>query len=233
MPASARWSSSSRWIHFGSSGASTCVSIPSAGRCVANFSGRCTPAPPAGGQYIVTSRTFTTEPRAARRAQRARPRASGRRHDERRLDERRPRDERAARPASARSPTCGGGRSSRTGATVSPVRSRYAISGQVDAARRRERVPLPEPRVDLHQLEASVARVALELDLRQAVAAERAQQLAARVDDLVDPDGLAEPRGADSGRRLDAACGRRRGRAARATRSGTRRACRARRRRRG
>ena len=43
-------SSSSRWIHFGSSGASTCVSIPSSGRWVANFSGRCTPPPPAGGK---------------------------------------------------------------------------------------------------------------------------------------------------------------------------------------
>ena len=45
-----RRSSSSRCIHFGSSGASTCVSMPSAGRCVANFSGRCTPPPPAGGK---------------------------------------------------------------------------------------------------------------------------------------------------------------------------------------
>ena len=36
--------------HFGSSGARTCVSIPSAGRCVANFSGRWTPPPPAGGK---------------------------------------------------------------------------------------------------------------------------------------------------------------------------------------
>ena len=34
----------------GSSGASTCVSIPSAGRCVASLSGRCTPPPPAGGK---------------------------------------------------------------------------------------------------------------------------------------------------------------------------------------
>src|SRR3954453_6210707 len=32
--------------------------MPSAGRWVANFSGRCTPPPPAGGKYIVTSRTF-------------------------------------------------------------------------------------------------------------------------------------------------------------------------------
>ena len=50
--------SSSRWIHFGSVGASTCVSIPSAGRCVANLSGRCTPPPPAGGKYIATIRAF-------------------------------------------------------------------------------------------------------------------------------------------------------------------------------
>ena len=34
----------------GRPGASTCVSIPSSGRCVANFSGRCTPPPPAGGK---------------------------------------------------------------------------------------------------------------------------------------------------------------------------------------
>ena len=42
------------------SGASTCVSIPSAGRCVANFSGRCTPPPPPGGKWSVTRRTFKT-----------------------------------------------------------------------------------------------------------------------------------------------------------------------------
>ena len=41
------------------SGASTCVSIPSAGRCVANLSGRWTPPPPPGGKWRVTSRTFT------------------------------------------------------------------------------------------------------------------------------------------------------------------------------
>src|SRR5204862_6791624 len=52
-------SSSSEWIHFGSSGASTWVSIPSAGRWVANLSGRWTPPPPAGGKYIVTRRIFT------------------------------------------------------------------------------------------------------------------------------------------------------------------------------
>ncbi|NUR76443.1 MAG: L-2-hydroxyglutarate oxidase [Thermoleophilia bacterium] len=33
--------------------------MPSSGRWVANFSGRWTPPPPAGGKYIVTSRTFT------------------------------------------------------------------------------------------------------------------------------------------------------------------------------
>ena len=46
-------SSSSRWIHFGSSGASTWVSIPSAGRCVANLSGRWTPPPPAGREVAA------------------------------------------------------------------------------------------------------------------------------------------------------------------------------------
>jgi hypothetical protein len=49
------------WIHFGLSGASTCVSIPSAGRCVANFNGRCTPPPPAGGKYSVTIKIFTSQ----------------------------------------------------------------------------------------------------------------------------------------------------------------------------
>ena len=58
-PGSERGRSSSRCTHFGSSGASTCVSIPSAGRYCASFSGRCTPPPPAGGKYIVTRRTFT------------------------------------------------------------------------------------------------------------------------------------------------------------------------------
>ncbi len=49
--------------HFGSSGASTCVSIPSAGRYCASLSGRCTPPPPAGGKNIVTSSTFTARKR--------------------------------------------------------------------------------------------------------------------------------------------------------------------------
>ncbi len=43
-------SSSSRWIQRGSSGASTCVSKPSAGRYCASFNGRWTPPPPAGGK---------------------------------------------------------------------------------------------------------------------------------------------------------------------------------------
>ena len=41
---------SSRWSQRGSSGASTCVSIPIAGRYCASLSGRCTPPPPAGGK---------------------------------------------------------------------------------------------------------------------------------------------------------------------------------------
>src|SRR5437764_3138644 len=49
------------------SGASTCVSIPSAGRCVANLSGRWTPPPPPGGKWRVTSRTFTGAPSPAQR----------------------------------------------------------------------------------------------------------------------------------------------------------------------
>src|SRR6266566_9672032 len=51
--------SSSRATHLGSSGASTCVSMPSSGRCVASFSGRATPPPPAGGKYMVMSSAFT------------------------------------------------------------------------------------------------------------------------------------------------------------------------------
>src|SRR3954470_3991458 len=47
----------------GLSGARTCSSIPSPGRCVANLSGRCTPPPPAGGKYRGTRRTFTATDR--------------------------------------------------------------------------------------------------------------------------------------------------------------------------
>ena len=60
-PASAPAARRRVWIHFGSSGASTCVSIPGPGRCVANLSGRWTPPPPAGGKYSETSRTFTAQ----------------------------------------------------------------------------------------------------------------------------------------------------------------------------
>ena len=65
-----------------------------------------------------------------------------------------------------------------------------------------ERVPLPETRVDLHQLEPAVARIALELHLRQAEVAERVQQAQRRVDGLLHPDGLADAARADAGRRL-------------------------------
>src|SRR5438034_1084744 len=72
---------------------------------------------------------------------------------------------------------------------------------QVDAACRGEPVPLPEARIDLHQLEAAVAGIPLELDLGEAVEAERAQQPERRLDDLLDPDRLADAARADSGRR--------------------------------
>ena len=49
-PASARAARRRRGSTSGRPGASTCVSIPSAGRCCANLSGRCTPPPPAGGK---------------------------------------------------------------------------------------------------------------------------------------------------------------------------------------
>jgi hypothetical protein len=48
------------------SGASTWVSTPRAGRCVANLSGRWTPPPPPGGKWRVTSRTFNAPSPAQR-----------------------------------------------------------------------------------------------------------------------------------------------------------------------
>ena len=65
--------------------------------------------------------------------------------------------------------------------------------GQVDATRGGESVPLPEPRVDLHQLVPPVPRVALELDLRQPAKLERSQQTEARIHDLVHPECLTDP----------------------------------------
>src|SRR5262245_21789007 len=44
---------------------------------------------------------------------------------------------------------------------------------EVDAARRRETVPLPQARIHLQELVAAVARVAHELDLRDSVESER------------------------------------------------------------
>src|SRR5207344_898170 len=61
---------------------------------------------------------------------------------------------------------------------------------------------LPEPRVDLHQLEAAVTGIALELDLRQPVVAERLEEPQRGVDRLLHPDGLAHAAGADAGRSL-------------------------------
>ena len=63
-------------------------------------------------------------------------------------------------------------------------------------------MPLEEPRVDLHQLVRAVPRVALELDLREPVEGERPQELQALLDDLVDPDRLADAAGADARGRL-------------------------------
>ena len=55
-------------------------------------------------------------------------------------------------------------------------------AGQVDAAGTRQSVPLPEPRVDLHQAQLAVVRVLPELGLRDAVvaAARRAARAPAR-----------------------------------------------------
>src|ERR1041384_4773435 len=73
---------------------------------------------------------------------------------------------------------------------------------QVDPARSREPVPLPEPRVHLHQAVGAVARVALELDLRVAHVSELAQELEPLVDHLVDPDRLPDAARPHSRRRL-------------------------------
>src|SRR5438874_9551568 len=74
--------------------------------------------------------------------------------------------------------------------------------GKVDAARGGEAVPLPEARVDLHQLVAAVARVALRLHLRDPVKAERAQEGEPLLYDLVNPDRLADARAAHEAARL-------------------------------
>src|SRR5262245_1733975 len=73
---------------------------------------------------------------------------------------------------------------------------------EVDAAGGREPVPLPEARVDRHQLEAAVADIALELDLRQAEVSELPQQREGGVDGLLHPDRLADTACADTARRL-------------------------------
>ena len=63
-------------------------------------------------------------------------------------------------------------------------------------------MPLPQARIDLHQLEATVALVPLELHLREAVVVERTEQAQRRVDDLLHPDRFADTARADSGGRL-------------------------------
>src|SRR4029079_293150 len=73
---------------------------------------------------------------------------------------------------------------------------------EIDAARSRKPVPLPQARVDLTQAVAAVSRVALELDLRQPDVSERAQERQPLVDDLVDPHRLADPAPPDPPRRL-------------------------------
>ena len=73
---------------------------------------------------------------------------------------------------------------------------------QVDAARPRQAVPLPEARVHLHQLEAPVARIEPELRLRDAVEPERLQQRQRLLDDVVAPARLAHAAGAEAARHL-------------------------------
>ena len=61
-PASARAARGRRWIHFGSSGASTCVSIPSAGRCVRELQ-RPLHAAAAGGREVERHEQHLHAPR--------------------------------------------------------------------------------------------------------------------------------------------------------------------------
>ena len=73
---------------------------------------------------------------------------------------------------------------------------------EVDAAAPRERVPLPESRVQLHQPEGTVPGVPLELGLRDAVVADGREQAARELDGLVRPARLSNPTGAEAGRHL-------------------------------
>ena len=79
---------------------------------------------------------------------------------------------------------------------------------EVDAAAPRERVPLPESRVQLHQPEGTVPRVLLELGLRDAVVAHGLEQAARERDGLVGPARLSDPTACRSGAASGPACGR-------------------------
>ena len=74
---------------------------------------------------------------------------------------------RCAAATTQRRPSCTG--PERTGLGGRPSDVEVGDAGQVDAARPRQAVPLPEARVHLHQLEAPVARIEPELGLRDAV----------------------------------------------------------------
>ena len=73
---------------------------------------------------------------------------------------------------------------------------------KVHAAGARQPVPLPEPGIHLHQLEAPVARVQPELGLRDAVVAERREQRECLLDDVLAPARLAHAAGAEAARHL-------------------------------
>src|SRR5207237_9824989 len=73
---------------------------------------------------------------------------------------------------------------------------------EIDTASGRQPGPLPEARVELHELEATVPGIAFELDLREAGVVELPQGPQRRVDRLLDPDRLADATRADAGRRL-------------------------------
>jgi hypothetical protein len=57
-------------------------------------------------------------------------------------------------------------------------------------------VPLPEPRIDLDQLQTAVPGIPFPLHLRDSVEGELLEQTEPRLDDLLVPECLADPRAA-------------------------------------
>ena len=90
----------------------------------------------------------------------------------------------------------------RRGRALDPEQVLVRDPREVDPARGREPVPLEEPRVDLHELVAAVARVTLELDLREPSVADGREQAQPRVHHLLHPQRLADATRAHEPRRL-------------------------------